>query len=268
VDNALMTSRCVDVVLPVYNGKETIRKALTSVFAQQGDWVNRILVIDDGSCDDTAKLVQDLGNPLIQIVSTPNQGVAKARNLGIEKSTADWIAFLDADDVWMPNKLVEQLRIAQEHDVGFVCASVSTNSLMASCRINPQLLARGNFVATSSVLVKRSVLNRIQPVFTPGMSFAEDYLAWLKCVTLSPGYYIADKLVDYILSERPRYRWSLILRNIIALNIRYASFLNEINAQPKQRIGLAFAVAVGSLRSILSICKRFIASYNSASFRK
>lgn len=253
-------SQCVDVVIPVYNGVETIRGALSSVLNQQGDWVNRILVIDDGSSDDTAKLVQDLSNPLIQIVSTPNQGVAMARNLGIEKSTAEWIAFLDADDVWMPNKLVEQLRMAQEHGVGFICSSVSANSFMASCRINPQLLARGNFVATSSVLVKRSVLNRIQPVFTPGMSFAEDYLAWLKCVTLSPGYYIADKLVDYILSERPRYSWGLILRNIVAMNIRYASFLREIDAQPKQRIGLAFAVGVGSLRSILSICKRFLAS--------
>ena len=268
MDRALRASQCVDVVIPVYNGVETIGDALTSVLNQQGDWVHRIIVIDDGSSDNTAKLVQDIGSPLIEIVSTPNQGVAKARNLGIEKSTAEWIAFLDADDVWMPNKLVEQLRMAQEHDVGFVCASVSANSFMASCRINPQLLARGNFVATSSVLVKRSVLNRIQPVFNPGMSFAEDYLAWLKCVTLSPGYYIADKLVDYILSERPRYTWGLILRNIIAMNIRYASFLNEINAQPKQRIGLAFAVGVGSLRSILSICKRFIASYSSASFRK
>jgi len=263
-----MTSRCVDVVIPVYNGVATIRDALTSVFAQQGHWVNRIIVVDDGSSDDTAKLVQDLSNPLIQIVSTPNQGVAKARNLGIEISTAEWIAFLDADDVWMPNKLVEQLRMAQEHDVGFICSSVSANSFMVSCRINPQLLAQGNFVATSSVLVKRSVLNRIQPVFTPGMSFAEDYLAWLKCVTLSPGYYIADKLVDYILSEQPRYSWGLILRNIFAMNISYANFLREIDAQPKQRIGLAFAVGVGSLRSILSICKRFLASYSLGGYSK
>lgn len=268
MDNSLMTSRCVDVVLPVYNGEETILKALNSVFAQQGDRVNRIIVVDDGSSDDTAKLVQDIGKPLIQIVSTPNQGVAKARNLGIEKSTAEWIAFLDADDVWMPNKLVEQLRMAQEHEVGFICSSVSENSFMASCRINPQLLARGNFVATSSVLVKRSVLNRIQPVFMPGMSFAEDYLAWLKCVTLSPGYYIADKLVDYVLSKRPRYSWGLILRNIFTMNIGYANFLHEIDAEPKQRIGLAFAVGVGSLRTILSICKRFLASYSLSCYSK
>jgi len=258
----------VDVVIPVYNGVETILDALSSVLNQQGDWIHRIIVVDDGSSDNTAKLVQDLGSPLIEIVSTPNQGVAKARNLGIEMSTAEWIAFLDADDVWMPSKLGNQFRMAQEHDVEFVCSSVSSNSLMASCRINPQLLARGNFVATSSVLVKRSVLNRIQPVFTPGMSFAEDYLAWLKCVTLSPGYYIADKLVDYILSERPRYNWGLILKNIVAMNIRYASFLRDIQAQPMQRMCLAFAVGVGSLRSILSICKRFVASYRSGGFTK
>ena len=268
MDRALRASQCVDVVIPVYNGVETIRDALTSVLNQQGDWVHRIIVIDDGSSDNTSKFVQDIGSPLIEIVSTPNQGVAKARNLGIEMSTAEWIAFLDADDVWMPSKLEDQLRMAKEHNVEFVCSSVSANSLMASCRINPQLLARGNFVATSSVLVKRSVLNRIQPVFTPGMSFAEDYLAWLKCVSLSPGYYIADKLVEYILSQQPRYNWGLILRNIVAMNIRYASFLREINAQPMRRMGLAFALGFGSLRSIFSICKRFIASYRSASFTK
>jgi glycosyltransferase involved in cell wall biosynthesis len=268
MDRALRASQCVDVVIPVYNGEETIRDTLTSVLNQQGDWVHRIIVIDDGSSDNTAKLVQDIGSPLIEIVSTPNQGVAKARNLGIEISTAEWIAFLDADDVWIPSKLEDQLRMAKKHDVEFVCSSANANSLMASCCINPQLLARGNFVATSSVLVKRSVLTQIQPVFTPGMSFAEDYLAWMKCVTISPGYYTADKLVEYILSERPRYSWGLILRNIVAMNIRYASFLSEIKAQPKQRIGLAFAVGVGSLRSIFSICKRFMALYRSASFTK
>jgi glycosyltransferase involved in cell wall biosynthesis len=184
MDNSMNSLQCVDVVIPVFNGQETIQSALASVLAQEGNYVNKIIVVDDGSTDDTSQFVQNLASPMIELIRTSNQGVADARNLGIEKSTAEWIAFLDADDVWMPNKLVEQLRMAQEYDVGFVCASVSANSFMASCRINPQLLARGNFVATSSVLVKRSVLTRIQPVFTLGMSFAEDYLAWLKCVTL------------------------------------------------------------------------------------
>lgn len=251
---------CVDVVIPVFNGQETIVAALNSVLNGQGDWVRRIIVVDDGSHDETAAVIRKLGSPLIELVSTPNQGVARARNLGFEKASADWIAFLDADDVWMPGKLEAQLRCAEESGVGFVCGSVYVESSMASCEISPKRLARGNFIATSSVLVKRSVLQQIQPVFAPGMSFAEDYLAWLKCVTLTPGYYLSIKLVDYIMSERPRYRWGQILCNIGAMNVRYASFLSQIDAGWTQRLGLVFAVFLGSLRSVLSICKRFIRS--------
>lgn len=252
---------CVDVVIPVFNGENTIISALNSVLTGQGAWVRRIIVVDDGSHDDTAKIIQNLDSPLVELVSTPNQGVARARNLGIGKTSTEWIAFLDADDVWMPGKLDMQLRAAKETGAGFVCGSVSAKASMASFEISPKQLARGNFVATSSVLVKRSVLQQIQPVFTPGMSFAEDYLAWLKCVTLTPGYYLSIKLVDYILSERPRYRWGQILRNIVAMNFRYARFLSQIGVEPTQRLGLVFAVFLGSLLSVLSICKRFIRSY-------
>ncbi len=157
------------------------------------------------------------------------------------------------------------MRSAREHGAGFVCGSVSAQSILSSSPISPQFLARGNFVATSSVLVKRSVLQQIQPVFTPGMTFAEDYLAWLKCVTLTPGYYLSTKLVDYILSERPRYRWGQILRNIAALNIRYACFLGQTGAGWAQRFRLGWAVFWGSLRSVLSIIKRFIRAYRAGS---
>ena len=251
---------CVDVVIPVFNGQETIVAAINSVLIGQGGLVRCIIVVDDGSRDDTVTTIRKLGCPLIELVSTPNQGAARARNLGIEKASADWVAFLDADDVWMPGKLDAQLLCAREVGAGFVCCSASGQSAMASCPISPKRLARGNFVATSSVLVRRSVLQQIQPVFTPGMSFAEDYLAWLKCVSLTPGYYLSIKLVDYILSERPRYKWGLILRNIFTLNLNYASFLHEIRVGWGVRLGLGCAVFVGSLRSILSITKRFVRS--------
>jgi glycosyltransferase involved in cell wall biosynthesis len=261
MDGAVNEQSCVDVVIPVFNGRESIQAALNSVFEQKGEHIHRVIVIDDGSRDDTAQVVQSLCNPLIELVRTPNQGVAKARNLGIEKSTAEWIAFLDADDVWMPSKLDAQLTAAREHCAGFVCGSVSTQSLMPSGPVSVKTLARGNFVATSSVMVNRSVLQQIYPAFTPGMSFAEDYLAWLKCVSLTPGYYLSTKLVDYTISERPRYRWGQILRNMIALNILYASFLRHINAGWVQRLVLGWAVLLGTLRSVASIVKRFIRSY-------
>lgn len=255
----------MDVVIPVFNGRETIVAAITSVLSGQGTCVHRIIVVDDGSQDDTAEQVRSLDSSMIELIRTPNQGVARARNLGVETASAEWVAFLDADDVWMPGKLEAQLRSANEQGVGFVCGAVSAQLTQQPCRISPQLLARGNFVATSSVLVKRSVLQQIQPVFTPGMTFAEDYLAWLKCVTLTPGYYLSSKLVDYILSDRPRYRWGQILCNIGALNIRYACFLRQIGVGRRQRLELGWAVLRGSVRSMLSIIKRFIRAYRAGS---
>ena len=257
---ALKDRRCVDVIIPVFNGRESIDKALISVFDQTGDFINRIIVIDDGSQDDTAQIIQNLDNNLILLVRTSNQGVAKARNLAVEKSTSEWIAFLDADDVWMPDKLEKQINIAHNHNVGFVCSSVNTDPILNSGPLSPKFLARGNVVATSSVLVKRSVLKQISPVFSPKMTFAEDYFAWLKCVSITPSYFISNKLVDYVLSERPRYRWGQILSNIFVLNISYAIFLRKIGISWNQRIYMICIVFLGSLRSVISIIKRFIFS--------
>ncbi len=252
---------CVDVVVPVFNGRDTITTALISVLAQEHDWVHRIIVIDDGSSDDTTQVVQNLGSPLIELVRTSNQGVARARNLGFEKATAEWVAFLDADDVWMPGKLQAQIAAAQEHGASFVCGSVSIQSTIPSTLISAKMLAGGNFVATSSVLVKRSVLKQIEPVFVPGMSFAEDYLAWLKCVTLAPGYYLSAKVVDYTLSEHPRYSLGLILRSLLLLNVEYARFLKQLGVSRLKIMDLMWAIFLGSLRSCLSITKRLFKSY-------
>ena len=255
-----MVQQSVDVVIPVFNGRETICTAVASVLAQSGGLIQRIIIVDDGSSDGTAQVVQSLESPLIELLRTPNYGVARARNFGIERSTTEWVAFLDADDVWMPGKLQAQLAVAQEYGAGFICGSVSEQSVMPSGPISIKVLARGNFVATSYVLVKRSVLLQIFPVFTPGMSFAEDYLAWLKCLTLTSGYYLSTKLVDYVLSPRPRYSWGEILRNFIKMNFLYVCFLRKVDVGATQRQGLTVAVFLGSLKSVLSIIMRFIRS--------
>jgi glycosyltransferase involved in cell wall biosynthesis len=261
MDNPLTDTRCVDVIIPVYNGSYTIKSALGSVLSQQGNWVCRIIVVNDGSTDDTAEIVQNLSSPNIELISTPNQGVARARNLGIDKSTAKWVAFLDADDTWMPGKLTAQLIAAQENNVEFLCGSAGAQTIMKSGVFSIQQLALGNFVATSSVLVKRTLLQHIQPTFNPGMLFAEDYLAWLKCVTLSRSYFMSTKLVEYTLSGRPRYRWAQILYNLVVINVNYSSFLRQIGAQPALRVSLAVGLMLGSVRSLASIVKRFISFY-------
>jgi glycosyltransferase involved in cell wall biosynthesis len=234
---------------------------------QQGPWLHKVIVIDDGSTDDTAELMQRLGNPSIEVVTTPNQGVAAARNIGVGRSAAEWVAFLDADDMWMPDKLQAQLDVAQMHGANFVFCSATKTPTMPSGPISARQLARSNCVVTSSVLIKREILELIHTPFTPGMSFAEDYLCWLKCASLTSSYYIAEKYVDYTLSPQPRYRWRQILANIIMLNVRYAAFLRGSGVSPMQRLGLAWTLFLGSLRSIIGITRRFVRSYRANSQR-
>jgi len=261
MDTPMNNKPCVDVVIPVFNGQQSIKAALSSIFSQHGNCVNKVIVIDDGSTDGTAEEIEALCHPQIQLVCTANKGVSKARNLGIKQATAEWIAFLDADDTWLPDKLHRQLDAAQEHEAGFVCASVGTQLQLASGKITKALLARGNFIATSSVLVRRSILQTIQPAFTPDMSFAEDYLAWLKCLTLTKGYYLSTMLVNYSISPRSRYGWGEILLNMIDLNLRYAAFLYGTRLSVADRIKLSLAVCIGTLRSLASILRRIAHSY-------
>lgn len=248
---------CVDVVVPVFNGRATIVQALASVLAQQGPWLNQIIVVDDGSTDDTAQVVQAMNSPRIQLVRTANQGVACARNLGISHAHAPWVAFLDADDWWEQDKLTRQLRAATENDAGFVCAAVNQRPVFASRRISAWTLCQGNCVATSSVLVRRDVLLQIAPAFQTGMRFAEDYLAWLKCVTLTRGYYLDANVATYILSATPRYPWGLILHNLLRMNLVFAGFVWQQKGGGLKKIALPLALLGGSLLSVLSIARRF-----------
>ncbi|WP_092754200.1 glycosyltransferase family 2 protein [Rhizobium aethiopicum] len=96
-----MSAVLVTVVIPAYNAREYIAETLQSVIDQTHKALE-IIVVDDGSTDDTASICRRFAaaDPRIQLLSTENRGVAAARNTGIEASTADYIAFLDADDLW------------------------------------------------------------------------------------------------------------------------------------------------------------------------
>jgi glycosyltransferase involved in cell wall biosynthesis len=114
----------VSVVIPAYNAVATLRATVESVLAQTYSDLD-VLVIDDGSTDGTASLAGEFGPP-VSSVTTPNQGVAAARNLGIERSRGDLIAFVDADDLWEPAKLARQLEVLDaEPEVGMVTTAAS-----------------------------------------------------------------------------------------------------------------------------------------------
>lgn len=97
----------VSVIIPVYNGARLLRRSIESVLRQTRP-VAEILVIDDGSTDRTCEIVRSYGAP-VRLISQQNAGAAAARNHGAREATAEWLAFLDHDDEWLPNKLELQL---------------------------------------------------------------------------------------------------------------------------------------------------------------
>jgi glycosyltransferase involved in cell wall biosynthesis len=116
------------IIIPCYNAERFIARTLQSALAQDYNLFD-IIIVNDGSTDDTAKIVSEFcaEDQRVRLISTENSGVAAARNTGIHASTAEFVAFLDADDLWVSSKLrlqIEALQSKGEYAAAY-CWSVS-----------------------------------------------------------------------------------------------------------------------------------------------
>ncbi|GGJ44260.1 hypothetical protein GCM10011320_59700 [Neoroseomonas lacus] len=168
----------VSVIMPAYKAATTISTALQSIRDQTAP-VNEVIVVDDGSPDDTAALVaRDF--PEVRLLRQANAGPAVARNNGAKVATGDWLAFLDADDAWLPDKLERQLTAVQDPKVAIVAGRVVGRS-DTDFDSNPsfEALWNRNTIATSSVLVRREAF-----LAAGGMAShlppCEDYNLWMR----------------------------------------------------------------------------------------
>jgi glycosyltransferase involved in cell wall biosynthesis len=115
-----MSQPLVSVIVPAYNGERYLALALKSVF-EQGYRRFEVIVVDDGSVDHTSDITKSF--PEIRYIHQANQGVAVARNVGIDAAAGEFIAFLDQDDLWTPNKLDQQVDYLLKHpELGYVLA--------------------------------------------------------------------------------------------------------------------------------------------------
>lgn len=165
--------RTVSVVIPAYNSRDTIQQAIATARAQTLRPV-QIVVIDDCSRDDTLQRAEALAGPDLLIVRSPkNGGGGAARNLGIDHATGDVVAFLDADDLWAPDKLASQMALLRTQTREAFCFSaVAQVNEYGERHILPKraplpgesledyLLKSGNIMQTSSLMVPRHLLDR------------------------------------------------------------------------------------------------------------
>ena len=108
-----MSNPKVSVVIPTYNRAATVPRAIESVLAQTVTDLE-VIVVDDGSSDDTGKVLREMFGDLIRYYSQVNQGASVARNKGVEEARGEWIAFLDSDDLWEKEKLEWQLKALEQ----------------------------------------------------------------------------------------------------------------------------------------------------------
>jgi glycosyltransferase involved in cell wall biosynthesis len=125
----------ISVVIPVYNGERTIYDAITSVLAQTFQDFE-LIVIDDGSQDSTTDILAAIHDPRLKVFSFENAGPSKSRNRGISFACGEYISFLDADDLWTPDKLVQDSLNKPTITIAGPCPDKSSEKVWPSFHCN------------------------------------------------------------------------------------------------------------------------------------
>lgn len=202
----------ISVIIPCYNCESTIRLALNSVF-EQTNIPNEIILVDDYSDDNTVGVIQGIinSNPdynIKMLRSHNNLGPGNARNIGWDNANNDWLAFLDADDIWHPQKLEFQWRFLKKNQNVDLCGhnSLLFNKIelydikqiftIKNIRLNQMLIS--NSFPTRTIIIKKSL-----PFRFGGKNVTEDYLLWLEIIANN---HIAVKIdAVFAYSLRPEY---------------------------------------------------------------
>jgi glycosyltransferase involved in cell wall biosynthesis len=195
----------VSVIIPAYNSGPFIVEAVESVLAQTRQ-PDEIIVVDDGSTDDTQARLATFGDRILRIVK-PNGGVASARNHGLDRATGDFIAFLDADDVWHPRKLEIQLSVFEAQPQWAMLGTTAfawpmpamptPNSGVPAIMPLPfeRLIVRNLF--TTSTVVMRTDMVRAAGKFDETLHGPEDFDLWLRVSRRAPVGVVQTKLAGY-----------------------------------------------------------------------
>lgn len=172
-----MTLPTLSVIVPVYNGAKTLPAALSSVLADPA--VTELIVVDDGSADESAAVAAGLSHPALRVVTTPHRGLSAARNRGMEEATGEYLAFLDGDDTVSPAFYTTLLQTALRTEADCVAGDVF---LTASARLLPggfPALAEGEALPHAFVAFYPAVWNKLYrraTLLASGVRFREGAL--------------------------------------------------------------------------------------------
>lgn len=195
----------ISVVIPVFNSEKYITECLDSVLSQSYKNLE-IIIVDDGSTDKTVELINGYKSDLIKVYSQKNSGQAIARNVGVEKATGEWIAFIDSDDKWFKDKIEMQLEYCEKyvwsHSDYYFIGDIHKPQTRSSYFVSNQSgyafdkLVIENTIATSSVIIKKSIFQEFGG-FNTAYRALQDWDLWLKVSKEYEIGYLDKPLAEY-----------------------------------------------------------------------
>lgn len=210
----------VSVVIPTRDRSRMVVDTVRLVLTQRRVELE-VIVVDDGSRDGAAEALGALGDPRVTVLrNAESRGVAHARNRGIERATHPWIAFLDDDDRWSPDKLRLQLDLARAEDADFVytaglaVAAADGRVLWRSPAFTPAELRQGIrsrnlvFAGSSNVLARTKLLRRLGG-FDESLDHIADWDLWIRLTEAGRGAACPEALVAYVVHERNMHQASI-----------------------------------------------------------
>ena len=177
----------VSVIIPIYNAEKYLRKTLDSILVQTYKDIE-IVLVDDCSNDDSANIIKEYIQKYPEIVyflQETNQGAGAARNKALELATGQYVAFLDSDDIWYPNKVAKQLELMKKRNCPFSYTAIEmideNDNLLKNKRniketCDYKYLLHNTIIATSSVIIDRTILGDFRMPLRRG---GQDYATWL-----------------------------------------------------------------------------------------
>ncbi len=193
----------ISVVIPTHNRAPMLREAVESVLSQSLR-PGEILVVDDGSTDETEEVIRCFGKR-VGYMKQPNSGPSTARNLGWRSTRGEWVAFLDSDDLWLPRKLELQMKALSNSSDTPLCYTdeiwIRQNKRVNPCKhhakysgwIFQHCLPRC-IISPSSALIRRNVLEELGG-FDESLAVCEDYDLWLRLTSRYPVMFLEEKLI-------------------------------------------------------------------------
>lgn len=192
----------VSVIIPSYNRADKIKPAVESVLAQTYADLE-LIVVDDGSNDNTKEVIESINDPRVRYVWQTNAGACAARNNGISHANGEYIAFHDSDDIWNKDKLEKQMNVLLKNDADIVCCKLNKKYSDGKTKLIPENIKQGFMkpvtnlfgIGTQTIVAKRKVFENLK--------FDEEFPCFQECELLYRAskifsiYCLDEGLVDY-----------------------------------------------------------------------